>query len=76
MILAIRDDPADNRHLPVVPAKHAAISFVPEAITRHGDRSARVLIEFFTARIRNRNTRMAYAPGVFSPVPLVGRARN
>ena len=61
MIPALRNDPGTIRQSPAVPADLAAITLVPEAIARHGDRSARAWIEFFTARIRNRNTRMAYA---------------
>jgi hypothetical protein len=33
------------------------------AIVAHGERAGRRFIEFFTATIRNRNTRMAYARG-------------
>ena len=61
IIPAIRNGPDDNWHLPAVPAENAAISLVPEAIARHGDRSVRAWIEFFTARIRCRNTPMAHA---------------
>jgi hypothetical protein len=34
---------------------------LPAAISAHGERAGRRFIEFFTATIRNRNTRMAYA---------------
>ncbi len=39
--------------------KLAAVTLFRETDTRHGDRSAVALIEFFTARIRNLNARMA-----------------
>jgi len=34
---------------------------LPAAIAAQGERAGRRFIEFFTANIRNRNTRMAYA---------------
>src|SRR5260370_25857772 len=40
------------------------IAGLPAAITAQGERAGRRFIEFFTANIRNRNTRMAYARAV------------
>jgi hypothetical protein len=36
------------------------LSPLPVAITRAGEDASRRFIEFFTANIRNKNTRMAY----------------
>lgn len=38
---------------------------VPAVIAREGERAAQRFIEFFTANIRNPNTRMAYARAVY-----------
>jgi integrase/recombinase XerD len=43
---------------------HAGFEALPAAIGRAGDRAAWRFIEFFTATIRNRNTRAAYARAV------------
>ncbi len=37
---------------------------LPATITAAGERASRRFIEFFTANIRNKNTRMAYARAV------------
>jgi integrase/recombinase XerD len=42
----------------------AGILGLPAAIAAQGERAGRRFIEFFTANIRNRNTRMAYARAV------------
>src|SRR6516225_4386704 len=42
----------------------AGLESLPAAIAAHGERAGRRFIEFFTATIRNRNTRMAYARAV------------
>ena len=42
----------------------AGLEMLPAAIAAHGERTGRRFIEFFTATIRNRNTRMAYARAV------------
>src|SRR5579864_5372942 len=42
----------------------AGIAGLPAAIAVQGERVGRRFIEFFTANIRNRNTRMAYARAV------------
>src|SRR5689334_22452190 len=42
----------------------AGLDALPEIIGAHGERTSRRFIEFFTASIRNRNTRMAYARAV------------
>lgn len=47
----------------VIPAKPVAYS-VPALIGRAGDRASRRFVEFFTANIRNPNTRTAYARAV------------
>jgi hypothetical protein len=39
----------------------AGIAGLPAAIAVQGERAGRRFIEFFTANIHNRNTRMAYA---------------
>lgn len=39
-------------------------SRLPPIVTRAGERASRRFIEFFTANIRNRNTRAAYARAV------------
>jgi hypothetical protein len=42
----------------------AGLDALPAIICAQGDRASRRFIEFFTANIRNRNTRMAYARAV------------
>ncbi len=42
----------------------AGIAGLPAAIAAQGERAGRRFIEFFTANIRNRNTRIAYARAV------------
>jgi site-specific recombinase XerD len=42
----------------------AGMGSLSAAITAQGERTSRRFIEFFTATIRNRNTRMAYARAV------------
>ena len=42
----------------------AGLDMLPRAIAAEGERAGRRFIEFFTATIRNRNTRMAYARAV------------
>ncbi len=41
----------------------AGLEALPAIICAAGERASRCFIEFFTASIRNRNTRMAYARG-------------
>jgi len=41
----------------------AGLEALPAIIRAQGERASRRFIEFFTASIRNRNTRMAYARG-------------
>ena len=56
-----------NRHLANIPPKdlgRAGIDNLPAIIGRAGERAAWRFIEFFTATIRNRNTRAAYARAV------------
>ena len=53
----------DELPLPPVLA-HAGMSALPSSILSHGARAGRRFIEFFTANIRNRNTRLAYARAV------------
>jgi hypothetical protein len=58
----------------------AGLESLPAIIRAQGERAGRRFIEFFTATIRNRNTRMAYARGktllrlVRRPSPLASRA--
>jgi hypothetical protein len=42
----------------------AGLDALPSFIRAQGERASRRFIEFFTANIRNRNTRMAYARAV------------
>ena len=42
----------------------AGLEMLPAEIAAQGERAGRRFIEFFTATIRNRNTRMAYARAV------------
>ena len=42
----------------------AGMDALPAAIIAHGERASRRFIEFFTATIRNRNTRTSYARAV------------
>jgi integrase/recombinase XerD len=42
----------------------AGLEALPVIIRAQGERASRRFIEFFTASIRNRNTRMAYARAV------------
>jgi len=42
----------------------AGLDALPSIIRAQGERASRRFIEFFTANIRNRNTRMAYAHAV------------
>src|SRR5260370_33452158 len=43
---------------------HTGLEALPSIIRAQGERASRRFIEFFTANIRNRNTRMAYARAV------------
>ena len=47
----------------------AGLDLLPAAIRARGERAGRRFIEFFTATIRNRNTRMAYARAVKPSCP-------
>jgi hypothetical protein len=53
-----------NEIAPTRALVRAGMDALPAAILAHGERTARRFIEFFTATIRNRNTRMAYARAV------------
>ena len=53
--------------LATIPSRHlsrAGLDRLPAAIMRAGERSAWRFVEFFTANIRNKNTRTAYAQAV------------
>jgi len=51
--------------IPPPPAlARAGLDMLPAAIAARGERAGRRFVEFFTATIRNRNTRMAYARAV------------
>jgi hypothetical protein len=55
----------DDGVIAVPPALvRASIETLPAAIAADGARTSERFIEFFTANIRNRNTRMAYAVAV------------
>src|SRR5258708_20089770 len=50
----------------------AGIEALPAIVRAQGERASRRFIEFFTASIRNRNTRIAYARAVKpSPTPAL-----
>jgi integrase/recombinase XerD len=56
-----------NRQLIPYQAKNLTqigIATLPLTITKAGERASRRFIEFFTANIRNKNTRIAYARAV------------
>lgn len=57
-----------NQHLPtVVPSRQleqVGVGVIPSLITDHGESASRRFVEFFTANIRNKNTRAAYARAV------------
>ena len=50
--------------IPPPPLLRAGLEALPGIIRAQGQRASRRFTEFFTASIRNRNTRMAYARGV------------
>src|SRR6266478_6063321 len=70
----LRPDPEENppkprgELIPLPPRQlqRAGLAEVPALIAAAGDAAARRFIEFFTANIRNRNTRTAYARAVRS----------
>jgi hypothetical protein len=53
-----------NEIAPTPALVRAGMDALPMAIAAQGERASRRFIEFFTATIRNRNTRMAYARAV------------
>jgi hypothetical protein len=53
-----------NEIAPTPALVRAGMDALPAAIAAQGERASRRFIEFFTATIRNRNTRMAYARAV------------
>ena len=53
-----------NEIAPTPALVRAGMDVLPAGILAHGERTARRFSEFFTATIRNRNTRMAYARAV------------
>ena len=52
--------------LEIVTETRGSIPILPGPIDRAGDRAARRFLEFFTAHIRNPNTRRAYGKGISS----------
>ncbi|MBV8054731.1 MAG: hypothetical protein JO071_05760 [Deltaproteobacteria bacterium] len=55
----------DDSAIPAPPARvRAGLETLPAAIATAGARTSERFIDFFTANIRNRNTRMAYAVAV------------
>jgi site-specific recombinase XerD len=50
--------------LPLPPALARGMGALPSSIISRGERAGRRFVEFFTANIRNRNTRLAYARAV------------
>ncbi|MBV8771137.1 MAG: integrase, partial [Deltaproteobacteria bacterium] len=53
-----------NEIIPPPALVRAGLEALPVIIRAQGERAGRRFIEFFTATIRNRNTRMAYARAV------------
>src|ERR1700741_5527143 len=53
-----------NEIAPTPALVRAGMDALPAIIRAQGERAGRRFIEFFTATIRNRNTRMAYARAV------------
>jgi hypothetical protein len=53
-----------NQVIPTPALVRAGLDALPAAIAAQGERAGLRFIEFFTAAIRNRNTRMAYARAV------------
>src|ERR1700687_6175115 len=53
-----------NEIAPTPALVRAGMDALPAAILAHGERTSRRFIEFFTASIRNRNTRTSYARAV------------
>ena len=50
-----------DRHFGGVVTRRSASAWVPDLVAAAGPRATDAYIEFFTATIRNRNTRLAYA---------------
>ena len=61
--------------LPPPALVRAGLDALPAIIRTQGERASRRFIEFFTAAIRNRNTRFAYARGK-TVLRLVRRPRG
>src|SRR3989442_967570 len=62
-----RQDDGDSDHALVVPARQLArvgLATIPSLIADAGEGAVRRTMEFFTANIRNRNTRFAYARAI------------
>ena len=57
-------DSSPPPHLPARPTPHERTLTVPAIIADLGDNATKRFLEFFTANIRNRNTRAAYAQAV------------
>src|SRR5229473_335106 len=58
-------DPFNRREIIAPPAPiHAGMEALPAIVRAGGERASRRFIEFFTASIRNRNTRTAYARAI------------
>ncbi len=53
--------------MPVLPRQlvQAGFTVLPLSIVRAGDKTNGRFVKFFTAHIRNRNTRLAYARAVY-----------
>src|SRR5881628_1002602 len=53
--------------VPVLPCQlsQAGYEFLPTPISNAGERAGERFIEFFTANIRNKNTRLAYARAIY-----------
>lgn len=58
--------PSSNKSL-----ARAGLEFLPPTISRAGRKASIRFVEFFTANIHNKNTRLAYAHAVTEFFPMV-----
>jgi len=56
--------PGGREQLPAVPAGQGSTLVLPTLVVKAGERAGKRFVEFFTANIRNQNTRRAYARAV------------
>ena len=58
------EPPGGREQLPAVPAGQGSTLVLPTLVVKAGERAGKRFVEFFTANIRNQNTRRAYARAV------------